>query len=626
MTRELDPEPESNYAPVDESNEPVKTEKQPVGSTHGDTNETSGAVGSEETTNQSDIKVVTSTPTIESVPVGRTGVSRAILPKEKKDITFTTSLLEPTLEKSKKQSSKLIQPSRSVESSALRQQVVSQMNIERASQSVVKTLEPSNEASAGATTEVSKSGLLSSNASSVGDIVAPGVKRTEAVDDDEQVGETIDEQGATESHRGEVEELEDLFFEWAGGNPYTSRRPQVIVHEQSADGQSLALLQRALRDNYTFLRGGEPTAELASTHAGELRTTHLKGKIVTLNLADSKFSKQSSGNVPKIHLQQTNIVQKLVEWTETLYAGNLGYLIVSVPDGWNDKERGVDFVTNLRDHLAVQAEADGANIRAAKPRSGRDWSDSASQYFGVEATDAQTVAGVESRYKALTEREDWRSTALGIESGGDSDRESDEHYLVKSKIAETVAHRWYLEAGTGRSYDDFFTEAVLESRSRKLQTERQVGGDEGGIKPDIMVRMEGDASLVDGFESVLLGGEGNIPSFTRSDTIAVEYESGRGQAGTNFRKIRATLEKYEGQDAHVSHVFLVIPPAVLFTGPTRAHLVEQLVSTWSQQVEGIEAHLCVPGSRGRAKGYGTDVTLRLVGTNLAEFTHKANHD
>lgn len=428
------------------------------------------------------------------------------------------------------------------------------------------------------------------------------------------------------SRLGDFEEFEDPFFDWKYGTPYTSRRPQVIVHEQNAGGQSLALLQRVLRDNYTFLRGGEPTAEVAATRAGELRTTHLSGKIVTLDLAGNEYSRQLSNETPRIHLRQTDIVRTLVEWTKTLYAGNLGYLVVSVPTEWNDKERGIDFVEILRDHLSLQTNAKTVDVRSAHPRRRDNWTDLASRYFNVEPGDAETVAGVESRYESLIEREEWRSTALGTQSGSGESPESDGHYLVKSKFAETVAHRWYLESGSDQEYDQFFTDTVLASASEILQTEASLAGEsgrEGNPIADTKISVRND-TLSSALGSVLSGNEATVVSLDREDEVVVEYESGRGQAGANFRKIRATLEKYE--DIDVDHVLLVVPSAVLFTGPSRARLIERLVSTWSQQMEDTAAYLCVPNVNDRGDSSGVDVTLDLVDSSLAEFANEESDD
>jgi hypothetical protein len=322
-------------------------------------------------------------------------------------------------------------------------------------------------------------------------------------------------------------------------------------------------------------------------------------------------------------------VRTLAEWTETLYAGTLGYLIVSVPRKWHDKERGIDFVETLRDHLSVRAEADAVDVRAASPREEDGWAEHAADYFGVVADAAETVAGVESHYEGLVEREEWRSTALGTRSGTQVDAESDDHYLIKSKLAETIAHRWYLESDSEsyREYNQFFRDAVLGSDSELLQTEAPLRDpkerdSDSGVDPiaDVKIHIEDD-SLADALDSVFSTSD---PALGRGDEVVVEYESGRAQAGTNFRKVRDTLEKYE--DADVDHVLVVVSPATLRTGPRRAHLIERLVWTWNQEVEDTDARLCVPSVSNRAHSLGVDVTLSIVNPSLSKFTHSKKND
>jgi hypothetical protein len=415
---------------------------------------------------------------------------------------------------------------------------------------------------------------------------------------------------------GELEELGEVLFGWAGGTPYTSRRPQVIIHEQRARGESLALLQRVLRDNYTFLEGGEPTAETASTRAGELQTTALAGRIVTLDLAESEFSGTIKDGVPQITLQQSDIVPELVEWTDTLYTGGLGYLIVSVPPTWNVPEQRLNFAEQLREYLSEPAE-NGPDVRVARPTTQQSWSDLASQYFGVRSEDSDTVREVEAKYNQLIEREDWRATALGKQSNsGDSDAESDHHYLIKSKLTETIAYQWYCES-SAENYGRFLTDEVLEKE--RIRTEEPMNADDN-IVPDLRVDVD-STELLSAIEKFCSVDTAEVP-IEDGETVVVEYETGRQQGGFAFRKIRDTLDKYDATT--VNRVLLVVPPAVLLTGASRAAMITRLVSSWNRKGNTPTAYLSTPLVADRQAStngdrYGVDVTLRVFNRGLTTF-------
>lgn len=415
---------------------------------------------------------------------------------------------------------------------------------------------------------------------------------------------------------GELEELGEVLFGWAGGTPYTSRRPQVIIHEQRARGESLALLQRVLRDNYTFLEGGEPTAETASTRAGELQTTALAGRIVTLDLAESEFSGTIKDGVPQITLQQSDIVPELVEWTDTLYTGGLGYLIVSVPPTWNVPEQRLNFAEQLREYLSEPAE-NGPDVRVARPTTQQSWSDLASQYFGVRSEDSDTVREVEAKYNQLIEREDWRATALGKQSNsGDSGAESDHHYLIKSKLTETIAYQWYCES-SAENYGRFLTDEVLEKE--RIRTEEPMNADDN-IVPDLRVDVD-STELLSAIEKFCSVDTAEVP-IEDGETVVVEYETGCQQGGFSFRKIRDTLDKYDATT--VNRVLLVVPPAVLLTGASRAAMITRLVSSWNRKGNTPTAYLSTPLVADRqastnGDGYGVDVTLRVFNPGLTTF-------
>lgn len=429
---------------------------------------------------------------------------------------------------------------------------------------------------------------------------------------------------------GELEDLEEFLFEWSGGTPYTSRQPQIIVHEQQADGESLALLQRLLRDNYTFLRGGEPTAMVASTKAGELQTADLSGKIVTLDLAAPKFSGGIRDDVPRIELQQSDIVPTLAEWADTLYAGGLGYLIVSVPMIWNDPERGVRFAEQLRTHLS-DSIADAPDVRTARPRGQREWAELASQYFGVPSGESNTVSEAESTYQQLLELEDWRATALGKQSGDpNGNTESDEHYLLKSKLAETIVHRWYLESSSvaDTEYAQFLTNEAFEENL--VETEYRENKGSEAPRPDVWVSAKKSALMAALGRSCSFD-EAAEPPFDLDETVVVEYETGRGQGRFSFRKLRDTLDKYNHSDLPVDHILLAVPPALLLTGQNRAVMINRLVTSWNQTTDGTTAYLSIPQlsnreTPGGRDAYGVDITLRVLDNGLSGFYGDSTDD
>lgn len=394
-------------------------------------------------------------------------------------------------------------------------------------------------------------------------------------------------------------EMEDPFYEWTGGTPYGSGRPAIILHvsPENRRGPSLTFLERRLRDEYTQQRGGEPQAKGVRLVANKPKIPNISNAIVTFDLTDEDWELEANTQPIRVKRNGEDALEYITETVQTTYAGDLGYLVVNLPERWRDPISPGDVIERIRRRLLTDADSavkpwetnDDNNDSLWVARCEPDDVDAirtqvARYWFGgqveSENEDAKEYHPTVQRYEAQFERglrnPEWLATVLTEEH----DNESEEHYLLKAKIAAGLANTLFENDYSTEDRSTFAVESLFPEGP--IRTEEE----ENGTVIDLRVDWKR------AFDSFVPVPETGSPS-----TIAFEIETGRAQAETGFRKIWKTVDRLAETDTDV--VYVVVPPRLLLQRRTQADHLQKLVAVWNKRVESgdvdnPQAMLCVP--------------------------------
>ncbi len=456
-----------------------------------------------------------------------------------------------------------------VDSATLKVPVVESVSAETVSESVENRVSPAEEPEAREKFEVTT--------------VKASVEKIE-----ESVSQQIAPQQSSSMEEIEPDE-EDPVFSWAGGSPYGSGKPKFVIHKSDGGVDTLPFLQILLRDTYKEMVGGEPNGETVEFVANEPRVPSVQKSIVTLDLTDSGWSAKVRDGKPVIQRNSDDIVPKLREVVSTLYTGELGYFVVNAPSEWDAQADFVEerfferlvarFTETEKDEENDESREVGAFERfesapvvVAEPNldGEQELEKVTALYFGFNADEGfPTVPQTEEEKERILRKNDWKRIAL-TERQTEGNGESDEHYFWKSAIVEGITREMWLvdkSENDERSFGEYIEDSILGEDL--LETEADEDGKER--KTDIKVNDGGGVpEAVTGF----FGNDG-----TRVELpLYIEFETGRNEGSFNFRKIRETVEKYDGSDDGT--VCVVVPPRLLFRGRKRARMVVELVDNW----------------------------------------------
>lgn len=427
----------------------------------------------------------------------------------------------------------------------------------------------------------------------------------------EKSSQTVNQSMTAQQPRQGTDQLkledEDPVFRWKGGTPYGSANPKLVIHRMKEGIPSLPFLKRLLRDTYKELEGGEPGADSVEFVTNEPRIPQLQKNIVTLEITDDGWTPSMRNDRPVIERNGVDIVPKLREAASTLYTGELGYLVVSIPTDWEGDIRRPGFFDELMSRIAGSEPGDETEevvfervqstpVVLAEPSisDGPELFRKVASYYALshDVETFEAVQQIEEVQERTLRRNDWKRIALTERQH--SAEESDEHYFWKAAIAEGLAremkrcHDEGLSPEERGSFAGFLKEKVLAENI--VQSEYQI---EGRDDNDVIADLHIDSPhgwQQDGVTSFL-----NQADKVTNDVI-IEFETGRSEGAFNFRKIRETLEKYT--EARVSGKFIavVVPPRLLFRGERRANMIEELVESWNEVEAGntLEAGLFVP--------------------------------
>jgi len=414
---------------------------------------------------------------------------------------------------------------------------------------------------------------------------------------------------------------EDPVFAWGGGTPYGSRKPKLVIHKNPKDDEStnlnadtLPFLQTLLRDTYKEMNGGEPDGDTVDFVANEPRVPSVQKSIVTLDLTEGGWNAEIKGGKPVIGRNSDDIVPKLREVASTLYTGEMGYFVVNAPSEWEYEADFTEerFFEKLVAHL-TEASGEKENragfeteesppVTVAEPKAGTEnpdaeFSERVSRYFSFRGrgdttdVDVHETEGAKGR---VLRKNDWKRVAL-TERQGTGDGESDEHYFWKATLVEGVAWQmWqgYEETEEIEDFSDFVEEEILSGEVIETESELDADDDEEDthkkVKADIEVKALEDWAEQAVEQFLPTDEDAQIP-----DTVYMEFETGRSEGAFNFRKIRETLEKYQGESGDIC---VVVPPRLLYRGRKRAEMVVDLVNNWEDDENEARAYVPVLGS------------------------------
>ena len=408
---------------------------------------------------------------------------------------------------------------------------------------------------------------------------------------------------STGSQRPELNpEHLDPGYSWQGGVPYTTATPQCILHLAPTGYRSLPFLQRVLRDTYTEIEGGRPRTKTLSTHAGTFNRVVINGSIVTLDLTGEAWEVGMDSDSISISHEDKEMIPELREIISSLYGGKSGYLIINISSEDVQSRFRSDITDTLIEKLLDASNTTGDSdlsedfmtdsvppIRLAEPRSDTksSFEDLVGQYFGFSHAVDERVAATEAAQEARVRTNDWRRIAL-TQRQDEGDGESDEHYLWKAALSGGLAWQMkdaYTAYNEKISFDSFVENHLVQSGPIESEYE---GLPDNEVVPDIYVS-SGENWEVDGVRTFLE----ETPIEPSDETeVVIEFETGRGEGGFNFRKLRETVEKYE-ENSNVD-ICVVIPPRLLFCSESRARMIKRLVESAGHERSDQDVALCVP--------------------------------
>lgn len=440
------------------------------------------------------------------------------------------------------------------------------------------------------------------------------VHRQALISNNQSVSTIMTPQTTTTSTRPEPDPEElDPGYHWIGGMPYATTTPQCIVHiDPDDDVGSLSFLQRVLRDTYTELEGGRPRTETVNATTGTVTQTRIHGSVVTLDLSGEAWELDITNQRLSITHDDREVLPEIQNLVDSLYGGKLGYLILNIDAAFLKSRfrsdlRGV-FVASLLDKPleTIDLENNGQMssveppIRIAEPRCADPgiFQRLQAQYFGFDITDINSdtttgrirgdAAKLEASLENRIRRNSWHRIALTERQDRQTSGESDEHYLWKATLVDSLAwdmKEGYVEYEEQISFERFVHDHLISDGP--ITSEAEVEND---CKADLKVSTEKlwawrgvDNGL---FERISI----DLPKGT---DIMIEFETGRSEGAFNFRKIRETLDKYD--TSAKSKVCVVVPSRILFRSESRARMIQRLVTKWgSSSNDTADAILCVP--------------------------------
>jgi hypothetical protein len=395
-------------------------------------------------------------------------------------------------------------------------------------------------------------------------------------------------------------QIEDPFYSWKSATPYDSGRPSVVLHvsPENRRGDSLAFLERRLRDEYTQRRGGDPRAKRVRMVAGKPKIPDVSGAVATFDLTGDEWELDFRSDTVRVERDGRDALEYVEAIVDTGFAGELGYLVVNVPNDWGDRILDRDVFARIHERIGPSPERDTLRssddgptdpplVTRCRPAGEIEFPVDASAYWFGQRLDADrdggslpaTVEGVEDRFDRVLRETDWLSTVLTEEHDGD---ESDEHYLLKGAVAASIVRATHDEASS--ALDEYVFETVLADG--KLETEY---GD--GPRVDI------HATFDDPIDSFVPWPD----EVGDSNDLVIEVETGRGEGRTQFRKLWNTVDRLADDEYADAFVCVVIPPRLLTQTREQAEYLCQLMRLWNRRidledskVEGPRARLAVP--------------------------------
>jgi hypothetical protein len=238
-------------------------------------------------------------------------------------------------------------------------------------------------------------------------------------------------------------------------------------------------------------------------------------------------------------------------------------------------------LNQLRSELATStSESTHGDISIAEPKNNANWQSISQDYFGLSDTvvdSNESIAETEARFEQLLHRVSWEPISLTkIQNSSDTgDGESDEHYLYKAALVDSLVYDLFETTTPVEDEYAAFVNRLLDE-SEAVRTEHPITGENSPV-PDI--KLTNDEIDLTALSDTLFSED----TLENVDSIAIEFETGRQQAAFNYRKIRSTLEKYRGSDSiDCDLVIIIIPPSLLHMGKDRATQLDRLVAEWNE--------------------------------------------
>lgn len=396
-----------------------------------------------------------------------------------------------------------------------------------------------------------------------------------------ELSRVIDQLGDTTSLGANELEFEDPFHNWSGGSPFGSDHPAVVLHvsPENRRGDSVALLERRLRDAYTQEYGGTPEAKGVRLVANKPKIPSLSNTVVTFDLTGEEWEIQTDSQPIAVERNGQDALEYISEAVRNSYAGDLGYLIVNLPERWRDPLVPGDVFEQIRQRLLPDEDVDETADADTAPQvtrcepidSERLPSQAARYWFGTSELDGlqdnedkrPSVEALEERFTNGLRRQDWLGTVLTSED----EAESTEHYHLKASIAAGVARTLY-DASSSTNLNQYVLNTLIDGSIIESET-----GD-NHKRMDLKIEWKYDLDVF--FPEQDDGSPTNI---------AVEVETGRGQAAASFRKIWQTVKRLDQRLTQDDLVVVVVPPRVLLQRESQASHLLKLITLWNERVE-----------------------------------------
>ncbi|WP_136590966.1 hypothetical protein [Salinigranum halophilum] len=407
------------------------------------------------------------------------------------------------------------------------------------------------------------------------------------------------EERHTEAKASTATDFEGLFEfkEWDGTeggelSPLSRRRPQVIVYEQPPkEPESFEYLCRVLRDQYSFIEGGEPVVEPVKFVSNRPQIPALANSVLRLDMTGDEWEFDTDSDRFRVRYNGTDVLPKLTAVSKSQFSGRLGYLVLNVPGDvghslFETRSVATQVYDALIDALGSPEEDNTTVISVTRSDNSAQWSRVMAEYLGYDGdTEDCSLVGVEDRFWRNIEQPDWYAIALtSRQNSQEGIGESDFHYLSKALIASKFGRVAYkqTDASEYENYQSYFNNVVTEA----IQTEsnKELNSGEADVHVDCSTLGE-PKSILDAFI------EGQY-DFDGVETLAFEFETGRSEGAFGFRKVYETIDKYD--ESTVDIVGVVVPPWILQLDRLQSNAVRRMISQWNQTHEQSRVLLLSP--------------------------------